>query len=389
MHHPFAFLTTAQCFALATTALAAATPISDSKCTCYLTNGTEPAFYKAHRFFDFRDLTDYASSNGPDVLPSVQDTSSAPPTSSFFTSDLWTSTWQTQSWNNSKPGKLNGDATILMVNSPNNIYIQATDTHDSASPPSSTYLTLRTSRQRTFQSSSEFQAVSSAYYYLSLRMLARTTGSPGAVSAVFTYRDAKTLPEIQEADMEIVTRGPKNRVQYTNQPSYTTDGSGGGDVIARASRNATLPHGKTWSDWAVYRLDWTPKQSVWYIDGQQVASIAFQVPRDPAGIHVNSWSDGGSWSGNMSVGDQASLQIQWIEMLYNTTEKTTEKRDEDATSGDDQGCRVVCSIDEGPQVGAAAKLWGVESSQAVMPVRGGRRALLLCWIVSLVLAQTV
>ncbi|KAG5979481.1 hypothetical protein E4U55_005119 [Claviceps digitariae] len=369
MHHPSAFLTTA--VSLATTALAAATPISDSKCTCYLANGTEPTFYQAHRFFDFRSLAHVASSSAPDVLSSAKDTSSAPPSSSFFTSPLWTSTWQTQSWNNSKSetlgGLLNGDATILMVNSPNNIFIQANTDNDSSSP-SSTHLTMRTRRQQTFQSSSEFQTVSSAYHYLSLRMLARTIGSSGAVSAVFTYRDAKAIADIQEADMEILTRGPRNRVQYTNQPSYTPGVQDDGKKL-RATRNATLPYGKEWSDWSVYRLDWTPRQSTWYVDGQQVASIAFQVPRDPAGIHINSWSDGGSWSGSMRVGDEASLQIQWIEMLYNSSDKATGTKD----------CRVVCSIDEAPETGAAAKLWGDEKSQAMVLMTRATSALLF-WL---------
>ncbi|KAG6014195.1 hypothetical protein E4U43_006839 [Claviceps pusilla] len=374
MHHHCAFLIAA--VSVASTALTAATPISDSKCSCYLTNGTYSTFYKAHQFFDFRSLTQFASKRGPDVPSSAQDTSLAPPTSSFFTSPLWTSTWQTQSWNNSRSdtanGTLNGDATILMVNSPNNIFIQTNNDKDS-SFPSSTHLTMRTCRQRTFQSSSEFQTLSSSYHYLSLRMLARTRGSSGAVAAMFTYRGAKALADIQEADLEILTRGPRNRVQYTNQPSYTTDGQD--DTIRlHATRNATLPQGKEWTDWAVYRLDWTPKQSTWYVDGQQVASIAFQVPRDPAGININCWSDGGSWSGNMSVGDEASLQIQWIEMLYNTTEMA---------SGDKADCRVVCSIDEASETGAAAKLWGEEKSQATVLVPGATNTLMLCLILAL------
>ncbi|KAG5927117.1 hypothetical protein E4U42_002566 [Claviceps africana] len=384
MLHRSAFLATA--VSIATTALAATTPISDSKCTCYLSNGTEPAFYKEHRFFDFRSLAHFASSSGPDVLSSAQDTSLAPPTSAFFTSPLWTSTWQAQSWNNSKAQTLNGDATVLMINSPNNIFIQANN--NDSSYPSSTHLTMRTRRQRAFQSSAEFQSVSSAYHYLSLRMLARTTGSSGAVSAVFTYRDAKALTDIQEADMEIVTRGPRNRVQYTNQPSYTTDGRDDG-IKLRATRNATLPWGKDWSDWAVYRLDWTPKQSTWYVDGQQVASIAFQVPRDPAGINVNHWSNGGSWSGNMSIGGESSLQIQWIEMLYNTTEKTTGGREGDATSSDKEDCRVVCSVDEAPETGAAAKLWGDEKSQAMVLAEGATSAVLVCLGACLALVLTM
>ena len=42
---------------------------------------------------------------------------------------------------------------------------------------------------------------------------------------------------------------------------------------------------------------WTPGSSDWYVNGEQVASIQFQAPVDPALILFNSWSNGGEWSG--------------------------------------------------------------------------------------------
>lgn len=92
----------------------------------------------------------------------------------------------------------------------------------------------------------------------------------------------------------------------------------------------------------------------WYVDGQSVANISFQAPRDPAGLIVNMWSDGGSWTGDMSVYDQAYLQIQWIQMVYNTSGPVTgsQKRDQIGEGGalekrgGTPGCRAVCSIDE-------------------------------------------
>lgn len=358
--------------------------VPDSSCNCFLTNGTEPTYYANHIFFDFRNLSQYAAV--PDVISTIDDTPTAPPTSDYFKSDTWTKTWELQTWNNSggdaTKSPFTGDATVLMINSPNNVYI------DKNNESSGTYMTMRTKRLAKFQTASEFQTQSSGYRFLSLRMLARTVGSPGAVSAFFTYRSAKSLADIQEADMEILTRGPRNRVQYTNQPSYTENGGSKPD----ATRNASLPGGLAWSDWAVYRLDWTPKTSIWYVDGEEVANIAFQVPRDAAGINFNSWGDGGSWSGNMSVGGEASLQIQWIEMVYNTTDnngaahvKRRSEGDEFPSSslsgpsaagakmllprdGKDKLCGAVCSIDESLEKGAVAKLWGDKSSSVRMSV---------------------
>lgn len=64
---------------------------------------------------------------------------------------------------------------------------------------------------------------------------------------------------------------------------------------------------------------------------------------------------GGSWSGNMSVGKEAYLQIQWIELVYNTTGSSTSKRD-------DQSCFNICSIDETEKIGAPVLLQGSASS---------------------------
>ena len=363
MRRPAALLST--CLSVFTL-IHAVEVVSDSSCDCFLTNGTQATYFANHLFFDFRSLKDYASV--PSVINDPEDTPNAPPTSDYFKSEAWTKTWALQTWANSKRNGngFSGDATVLMVNSPNNVFIEQ---NKDASASSATYLTMRTARLSNFQTAAEFQTQTSDYHYLSLRMLARTVGPPGAVSAVFTYRDANKLADIQEADMEIVTRGPGNKVQYTNQPGYTDNGDG---IKANATRNATLPRGLQWSDWAVYRLDWTPTRSVWYVDGEEVANIAYQVPRDPAAINLNAWGDGGSWSGNMSVGAESNLQLQWIEMVYNTTEDSQRSRRKRrgaaaqllARGGKATLCGAVCSIDEGSQAGAVAKLWGVKSSSA-------------------------
>jgi hypothetical protein len=86
------------------------------------------------------------------------------------------------------------------------------------------------------------------------------------------------------------------------------------------------------------------------MNGRQTAQIAFQVPRDPAQVVLNAWSDGGQWTGNMSVHDAAYFQIQWLEMIFNST--ALEKRAADGQSG----CRAICSVDETPQTGRPVML---------------------------------
>ncbi|KAK4232026.1 xyloglucan endo-transglycosylase [Podospora fimiseda] len=234
-----------------------------------------------------------------------------------------------------------------MTNSPNNIFL------------SPSYLSLRTARLETFQTSAEIESTSSKFKYLSIRTLTRTIGSPGAITALFTYRHSSDPSQVQESDLEIRTSDPESLIHYTNQPSLTKDG----EVESRATRNSTLPNGLKWSDWLIHRLDWTPEYTAWYVNDILVAQISFQVPRDESNIILNAWSDGGEWTGNMSVGGQAELQVKWIEIVYNSTEaeggkiKMTSKAKKEKNEGGI--CGAVCGIDGTgvEEVGKPVLLW--------------------------------
>ncbi|KAF2972803.1 hypothetical protein GQX73_g815 [Xylaria multiplex] len=335
--------------------------VNDRQCDCYLTNDTSKNYFTTHDFFDFRALAQYAKVPSPITDP--YDSSDADETSNYFLDENWTNVWGIQRWNNSD-GVDSGDVPVLLVNSPNNIYIEKNEDED---PSSETFLTMRTLRYRHYQSAAEFESISKAYHFLSVRMYARTIGAPGAVTAMFTYRNdggARELTSVQESDLEIRTMDPPDKVQYTNQPSYNLEGYD----IPQSTQNATTPKQADWTQWSVHRMDWSPKNTTWYIDGRQVASIAFQVPRDPSQVIFNAWSDGGEWSGNMTVGDAAYLQIQWIEIVYNSTgnEKTTDKRNDDMARAPlnakrDEGCQNVCSIDDTPTTGTPVLLQGAAS----------------------------
>ncbi|KAI0389509.1 glycoside hydrolase family 16 protein [Xylariaceae sp. FL0594] len=318
------------------------TEVNDTQCGCYLTNDTSSQYLTTHQFFDFRALAQYA--HVPDPIVDAYDSSQADVTSEYFSAPNWDDVWGIQQWNNSASVE-SGDVPLLMVNSPNNIYIQKNEDENASSD---TFLTMRTLRYKNHQSAAEFESKSKAYHHLSVRMYARTLGDPGAITAMFTYRDdgdPNQLTSVQESDLEIRTMDPKNKVQYTNQPSYSRQGN---DVPA-STRNATTPVEADWTQWSVHRMDWTPTATTWFIDGRNVASIAFQVPRDPSQVIFNAWSDGGEWSGNMTVGGAAYLQIQWIEIVFNKTgnDHTSRKR------GDNGGgaCQNICSIDETPTTG--------------------------------------
>ncbi|GAB1320638.1 Glycoside hydrolase family 16 protein [Madurella fahalii] len=326
----------------ATAPLAAAAEPSlteDSNCGCFLTNGNESSYFANHRFFDFRSLSEYAG-----VPPTIRDADSSPgadKTSAFFERQEWTDFWMLSNWDNRH--NLREDASVLMVNSPNNVYIEA---NNEPNPASQTWLTLRTQRLAEFQTAAEIESASAEYKHLSVRMRARTVGARGAITAMFTYRRGDTLADVQEADLEIRTADPRNLIHYTNQPAYTD----AGDVVVHATRNVSIPGGRDWTEWATHRMDWTPGKTTWYIDDVLVAQIDFQAPRDESNIILNAWSDGGKWTGNMSVNDAAYLQVQWIEVVFNNTAEEGQERTQGL-------CGRVCSIDETPELGRPVMLW--------------------------------
>lgn len=340
--------------------------VNDTGCDCYLTNGSNNAYYAEHRFYDFRSLSQYQGV--PSMITNQNDTASAQNTSDFFASEDWNSVWTFVNWNNSDQVAA-GSVPVFMINSPNNIYIEQNRDQDNTS---ATYMTMRTARLPDFQSAAEINSISTTYQYISIRMLARTIGSPGAVTAMFTYLNAADPAKVQEADLEIRTMDPRNMIQYTNQPSQTN----AGEEKSQATRNATMPFDLSWTHWAVHRLDWTPKQDTWYVDGQPIATISYQTPRDPTTIIFNSWSDGGSWSGNMTTYDEAYLHLQWIEMVFNNTDKVSAWTNSPAAppTSSKKGlakrasrCKTVCSIDNTTTTGVATELWSAAPGRFELP----------------------
>lgn len=135
---------------------------------------------------------------------------------------------------------------------------------------------------------SEIDSVAQNYKYISARFYARVIGSEGACAGIFTYRAPITSKRsllanyaqrfsfsehsasgnVQEADIEILTSGPRNMVQYTNQPSNSPNGN----ILAQATANETMPANVDWSVWNEYRLDWTEGMSEWYVNGVKQVS---------------------------------------------------------------------------------------------------------------------
>lgn len=102
-----------------------------------------------------------------------------------------------------------------------------------------------------------------------------------------------------------------------------------------------------------------------------VAANTYSVPRKPSGLVLNMWSDGGVWSGNMTVGESAELQIEWIQVLFNTSgsrdgpggkrgsgkvkrwvsELVEDVRERSLGKREAKYCTVICKVDGVEKVG--------------------------------------
>ncbi|KAL3459524.1 concanavalin A-like lectin/glucanase domain-containing protein [Aspergillus heterothallicus] len=196
------------------------------------------------------------------------------------------------------------DTPIRKLNSNRNVYIQ----RDADS--SSAYLVLRAYRNEHIISSAEVESKLHNIFHASIRVRARVRGDPSTCAGILTYYDDEN-----ESDIEILTHDPTNHIRYTNQPGLDEDGN----EIPGASVDAVIRGGAVWTEWNDYRLDWTAELSSWYLNGELAHTKTYGVPTKPRNFILNMWGDGGVWTGDMDVGAAAYLDIEWIEILYNTT----------------------------------------------------------------------
>jgi hypothetical protein len=319
----------------------------DPACDCYTVSGPDSGYFQHHQFWDFRQVP-----LNPAAASTFQFQPNSPPSPDYGVNAApvllkdtpFSSEWAVQDWGRGGTPLF----PVTIVNSNKNVYLTS---HAAGGP---TFLVMRTTRFEAFSSTAEIETNLLNFMHVSLRVRLRilekgedilspvnaeqalgqriqsrsdenTASEPsshaqrrkekrllpsiGACVGIFTF-----FSRTSESDIEILTSDPPNRVHYANQPDY--------DPI----RNIVIPGSQIaadspipWTAWSTYRLDWLPTMSRWYVENQEQASLAYGVPVDPSRLVINLWSDGGLWSGNLTVGDSVHLGIEWIEVAYNLT----------------------------------------------------------------------
>ncbi|KAJ0418759.1 concanavalin A-like lectin/glucanase domain-containing protein [Aspergillus carlsbadensis] len=254
----------------------------------------------AHRIFhDFRSLQKCTYAGEPANITTDAESAAATVQAGYLTSEAWINDFGIQVWGS----PVSKDAPIRKLNSNANVYI-----HRDESSLSS-HLTLRAYRNENFISTAEVESKVHNMFHASIRVRARVRGDAGVCAGIFTYYD-----DDNESDIEILTRDPTDHIRYTNQPGLDEDGN----EIPGASTEAVMAGGAVWTEWNDHRLDWTDGLSVWFLNGEEVHNKTYGVPRQPSLAILNMWGNGGVWTGEMDVGTAAYLDIETIEILYNT-----------------------------------------------------------------------
>lgn len=335
-------------------------------CDCYSVSGPDPGYFQHHHFWDFRQVPLNAlAAKDFHFQPVTQNTvltsenHEANNASILLKDTPFAGDWLIQDWHRSGSHLF----PIPIANSNQNVFL----TRSLAGGPS--FLAMRTKRFEHYSSTAEVETNIDNFMHVSFRVRLRVLGNDEPIISPPLFEDKalgkrdaevmaenmKTQPDpliqrvasrlppsigacvgiftffstTSESDIEILTSDPPNRVHYANQPDY--------DPI----RNIVIPGSQVaidapvpWTTWSTYRLDWLPGMSRWYVENQLQTSLAYGVPVDPSRLIINIWSDGGLWSGNLTVGDSVHLGIEWIEIAYNLAGEAP------------RPCNTVCRIDD-------------------------------------------
>ncbi|EGE82211.1 endo-1,3(4)-beta-glucanase [Blastomyces dermatitidis ATCC 18188] len=333
------------------------------RCECYVVSGAEPGYFQNYKFYDFRSVVPEKTwqPNSTTAKPARNRTSNSRKESHMTLEETgFLDDWVIQDW--SRAGSFLFP--IPIRNSYENVFVLEDTTNDASD---TTYIALRTQRLHDHSSTAEIETYSHDYFHCSFRVRLRLHAGQdghledvdehedgdsywggqdhesvldedgilrqgrnrselnpanfrlrlpptGAVAGIFTYHSASV-----ESDIEILTADPHTLIHYANQPDWDplTDLE-----IPGAATIVELP--VPWTSWATHRLDWFPNMSRWYLNNKLQAENDYHVPDKPSMLVLNLWSDGGEWSGNMTMGSTALMGIEWIEVAYNISDMDVE-----------------------------------------------------------------
>jgi hypothetical protein len=274
-------------------------PPEGPDCECYVTIGPDPGYFQHFLFYDFRKQAVPESRNIRVMPPSAN--ASGPLGLAYTSKD-----------------------SILFDDHFRDHWLFSPFVHPASSKAPLTYINV----------------VQNAFIYYN------ETVGPDPVLILRTTRnlDSQSVCGITSRDENIIAVTARSRTRML--PSSESGAHAGltmfhnldGDFsnVTKAYLDTTNLNPFTWG---VHRLDYLyPNSSAWYNERPVRAFTDFRHPGRRQ-ISLNIWSDGGLFTGNMSVGDEAYLAVEWFMIAYNNTEDHSLGRSR-------RPCGKTCKIDD-------------------------------------------
>ncbi|RPA91789.1 hypothetical protein L873DRAFT_268735 [Choiromyces venosus 120613-1] len=157
----------------------------------------------------------------------------------------------------------------------------------------------------------------------------------------------------------------------------TIDGTEAGKHRKRDTPIALIKY----DDWHIHRIDWVHGKSSWFVDGEHYIDKKYGVPSVPSYFVMNLWSDGGVWSGNMTKGQSAYMEIEFVEMAFNVSGDDRSNSGKKVKRAAKRKCHRICVIDNVAVVGTPEVTKAGALKRAVNPWSLGM-AILLAGVLS-------
>lgn len=142
-------------------------------------------------------------------------------------------------------------------------------------------ISLQTNRENaTSQCASELDFTATNITHGSFRVLARMSGNRGAVGGIRLHHS-----DAEETNIELLTREDMRQVHFSNEP----DAEHHGEQLKDGSFSLPAPD---YTSWNVYRIDWLPGETIWFVNGVELTRTNHRVPKQESVFVINRYVSG-------------------------------------------------------------------------------------------------
>ncbi|PMD20621.1 glycoside hydrolase family 16 protein [Hyaloscypha hepaticicola] len=179
--------------------------------------------------------------------------------------------------------------------------------------------------------------------YGSFRSRIKFTGINGTCGASFWYYN-----DTQEIDMEVLSREQSTSSSALNLVLQSEQSAQADFNAANTSSFEIAQLGfRADAQFHEYRMDWTPDQVSFFVDGNWIAEMTTNVPVTGGRLVFNHWSNGNpGWSAGPPVAD-ATMTVAYMKAYFNSSDPSI-NQDFSASCVDPGVANASCQVLDNP-----------------------------------------